>query len=194
MQPNHSGSYDINPIASLTPRFRFLLIQDTILYHYSTKTPPLTHPNPKIPYHTMGRHIRALLIPSDGSPHHLIFLKTITLSPTAPDLHLGHHPDLRKYWGPSGWERRVATPLLVTADPVPELNGKYWLFRSLADAHLQPNKHVGGHCFGDAFVVRVVSDGGDGRGDAAYEDVDRGIVGSGLVGRMVGMLGEPSEM
>lgn len=44
----------------------------------------------------------------------------------------------------------------------------------------------GGRCFGDAFIVRVVDDGGDERGDAAYEDVPRELVGTRLVLRMVG--------
>lgn len=142
----------------------------------------------------MGRHIRALIIPSDGSPLHLIFLKTINIQPNAPNTHLGHHPDLRRYWGLSGWERRIATPLLVSDDPVARLNGRYWLLKSLADAHLQPNKHVGEHCFGDAFVVRVTGDGGDERGDAAFLDVRREVVGSELVGKMVRMLSQPTEM
>lgn len=78
--------------------------------------------------------------------------------------------------------------------PVANLNGKYWLFRSLADAQLELNRHVGEHCFGDAFVVKVVGGGGDERGDAAYVDVPREVVGSELVGKMVGMLEEPTEM
>lgn len=74
------------------------------------------------------------------------------------------------------------------------LNGKYWLFRSLADAQLELNKHVGEHCFGDAFAVKVVGDGMDEQGDAAYEDVPREILGTQVERRMVGQLAEPTEM
>lgn len=49
----------------------------------------------------------------------------------------------------------------------------------------------GGRCYGDAFVVRVLDDGGDERGDAAYEDVPRELLGTRLVLRMVG--GEMGE-
>ncbi len=75
------------------------------------------------------------------------------------------------------------------------LNGKYYLFRCLlADAHLEPNKHIGGGCcYGDAFIVRVLDDGGDEEGDAAYEDVPRELLGTRLVLRMVGEMGEERE-
>ena len=144
----------------------------------------------------MGRHIRALLIPSDGTPMHLIQLKTILIPPDAPSPTLGHHPDLRKYWGLSGWERRIATPLTIADHANPRLNGKYWLFRSQADAHLELNKHVQEGCFGDAFVVKVVDEGGDERGNAAFVDVEREVVASGkeVVGRMVEGLREPAEI
>ena len=137
----------------------------------------------------MGRHIRALLIPSDGSPLHLVHLKTAHLEPSAPNAHLGHHPDFHKYWGLAGWPHRVATPMQITNQTLSCLNGKYYLFQCrLADAHLEENRHIGGgkRCFGDAFIVRVVDDGGDERGDAAYEDVPRELVGTRLVLRMVG--------
>ena len=68
------------------------------------------------------------------------------------------------------------------------LNGKYYLFQCLLgpDAGLEANKHIGGgRCYGDAFIVRVLGDGGDGRGDAAYEDVPRELLGTRLVLRMV---------
>ena len=144
----------------------------------------------------MGRHIRALLIPSDGTPMHLIQLKTILIPPGSPSGTLGHHPDLRKYWGPSGWERRIATPLTITDSSTPRPNGKYWLFRTQADAHLELNKHVGEGCFGDAFVVKVVDDGGDERGDAGFIDVEREVVASGrdVVVRIVEKLREPAEI
>ena len=51
------------------------------------------------------------------------------------------------------------------------------------------------HCFGDAFVVMVLEDGGDERGDAAYVDVSREVLGNkGVVERMVEKLGAPTEM
>lgn len=142
----------------------------------------------------MGRHIRALLIPSDGSPLHLIQIKTIALEPNAPSSQLGHHPSLLKYWGSKGWERRIATPMAINSSTLAVLNGKYWLFRSLADAQLELNKHAGEHCFGDAFVVKVVADRMDERGDAAYEDVPREILGTQVERRMVKQLAEPTEM
>lgn len=141
----------------------------------------------------MGRHIRVLLIPSDGSSMHAIHIKTILLEPNAPNSELGHHPDFRKYWGSRGWERRVATPLIISGESSTSMNGKYWLFRSLADAHLELNRHVGEHCFGDAFVVKVVDDGGDEKADAAYVDVPR-VLGREVVERMVKELGQPTEM
>ena len=143
---------------------------------------------------TMGRHIRALVIPSDGSPLHLIHIKTVNLEANAPNSELGHHPNLQKYWGPKGWERRIATPMTVDSSTLKVLNGKYWLFRSLADAQLELNKHVGEHCFGDAFVVKVDGDGMDEQGDAAYQDVPREIVGTQIEHRMVSQLAEPTEM
>ncbi|KAK4694912.1 hypothetical protein P7C71_g2737, partial [Lecanoromycetidae sp. Uapishka_2] len=142
----------------------------------------------------MGRHIRTLLIPSDGSPLHLIQIKTIALEPNAPSSELGHHPNLVKYWGFRGWERRTATPMTVDDSPIPALNGRYWLFRSLADAELELNKHVGEHCFGDAFVVKVVTDGMDEKGDAAYLDVPREILGTQIELNMVKQLADPTEM
>ena len=81
----------------------------------------------------------------------------------------------------------------VEGSTLSSLNGKYYLFRSLADAHLEPNKHVGDHCFGDAFVVKVLDDGMDGQGDAAYEDVPKEILRSNVVKKMVMQLGEPTE-
>ena len=141
----------------------------------------------------MGYHIRVLLIPSDGSPMHTIYVKTIHLEPNAPNPELGHHPYFRKYWGSQGWERRVATPLNISDESVKRLNGRYWLFRSLADAHLELNQHVGEHCFGDAFVVKVLSDGEDEKGNAAYVDVPKEVLGSEAVAKMVKLLAEPTE-
>ncbi|KAL6717847.1 hypothetical protein ACLMJK_003932 [Lecanora helva] len=141
----------------------------------------------------MGRHIRALLIPSDGTPMHLICIKTILIPPTSPNASLGHHPDLRKYWGPAGWERRAATPLTISDASHAKFNGKYYLFRSLVDAHLEVNKHVGEGCFGDAFVVKVVGEG-DENGDAVFVDVPREVLGDeGVLGILVKGLKEPVE-
>ena len=145
-------------------------------------------------YFRMGRHIRALLVPSDGTPMHLICIKTIEVSPTDPNPSLGHHPDLRKYWGLAGWERRIATSLTISGESNPKLNGKYWLFRSLADAHLGINKHVGEHCFGDAFVVKVVGDGGDKNGNAGFMDVSRDVLGNEVAEKAVERMKEPTEM
>ncbi|KAK0509646.1 hypothetical protein JMJ35_008040 [Cladonia borealis] len=136
----------------------------------------------------MGRHIRALIIPSDGSPLHMIHIKTVNLEPHAPSPSLGHHPDFHKYWGLAGWEHRIATPMQISNQTLSCLNGKYYLFQCLLgpDAGLEANKHIGGgRCYGDAFIVRVLDDGGDGRGDAAYEDVPRELLGTRLVLRMV---------
>lgn len=143
----------------------------------------------------MGRHLRALIIPSDGSPLHMVHIKTVNLEPNAPNASLGHHPDFHKYWGLPGWARRVATPMQISNQSLSCLNGKYYLFRSLlADAHLEPNKHIGGgRCYGDAFIVRVLDDGGDEKGDAAYEDVPRELLETRLVLRMVGEMGEERE-
>ena len=141
----------------------------------------------------MGRHIRVLVIPSDGYEFHMIHIKTVSLEENAPNSELGHHPDFHRYWGLEGWERRIATPMKVEGSTISSLNGKYYLFRSLADAHLEPNKHVGDHCFGDAFVVKVLDDGMDGQGDAAYEDVPKEILRSNVVKKMVTQLGEPTE-
>ena len=54
--------------------------------------------------------------------------------------------------------------------------------------------HVGKHCFGDAFVVKVVEGGGDGKGNAAYVDVAREVLRTRVVGMMVGQLRELTEM
>ncbi|KAL2043611.1 hypothetical protein N7G274_003918 [Stereocaulon virgatum] len=141
----------------------------------------------------MGRHIRVLVIPSDGYEFHMIHIKTVALEANAPNAELGHHPDFHRYWGLEGWERRIATRMRVENSTLSILNGKYYLFRSLADAHLEPNKHVGGHCFGDAFVVKVLDDGTDEQGDAAYEDVPKELLRSNVIKKMVMQLAEPTE-
>ena len=41
--------------------------------------------------------------------------------------------------------------------------------------------------------MRVLDDGGDEKGDAAYEDVPRELLGTRLVLRMVGEMGEERE-
>ena len=94
----------------------------------------------------MSRHIRAALLPSDHSSPHLIAIKTILLEPNAPNSTLGHHPDFRKYWGGAkGWEWRLATTYVVEGEEGDgeELNGKYWLWRCLAEGRLGGNKWVG---------------------------------------------------
>lgn len=101
----------------------------------------------------MGGHIRALLLPSDRSPPHLIAIKTIRLEPGAPNSELGHHPDLRKYWGMQGWERRGAMGFVVGEGDEGEggsekLRGKYWLWRSGASGWLVGNQWVGGEVSG----------------------------------------------
>ena len=125
---------------------------------------------------------------------HLICIKTITIASSDPNPSLAHHPDLRKYWGSAGWERRVATSLTISDESNTKLNGRYWLFRSLADAHLEINKHAGEHCFGDAFVVKVVDDGGDKAGNAGFVDVSRDLLDSEVASKMVKRIKEPTEM
>lgn len=48
-------------------------------------------------------------------------------------------------------------------------------------------------CYGDVFITKVASDGEDEKGDAAYLDVSRELIGSELLKKMIEKMGEPAE-
>ncbi|KAI9698662.1 MAG: hypothetical protein M1836_003772 [Candelina mexicana] len=133
--------------------------------------------------------LRALRIPADGSPPHLLTLTTIAVASAGNvDCFLGRIPDLREFWGSGdGWHWRDIVHLEIQNQAVnPGLEGFYFGFKSFNDEALPIHKLAPGVC-GDAFFVKIRDEQGDrdeqgvGDGWATYDDVEEEILGSGLV-------------
>ena len=97
----------------------------------------------------------AVRIPADGSAHHMIQLDTVDIkSEGNVDSFLSHVPDFREYWGyKEGWKLRDLASYTAKDQSLPELNGVYFGFKSLALDCLPLSKYTG-FC-GDAFITRT---------------------------------------
>lgn len=122
--------------------------------------------------------IRALRLPADGSPPHLLTLQTFIADPTPhppPNVHLGyyramleylldndpvrHVPNVLVFWAPTAWELRDVVKVRYVNKERPLLNGRYSLFMTDAKEGLRVNRYVSNDradYFGDAFVLREV--------------------------------------
>lgn len=121
--------------------------------------------------------IKALRLPADGSPPHLLTLQTIIADPPPQPskVHLGyyhvmleylldndpvrHVPHVRVFWTPKAWELRVVVKLRYVNKTTPNLNGRYCLLMTDAEEGLQVNRYLSNEkndYFGDAFVLKEV--------------------------------------
>lgn len=121
--------------------------------------------------------IRALRLPADGSPPHLLTLQTFIADPPErpPNTHLGyyramleylldndpvrHVPNVRVFWVPTAWELRDVVKVRYVSQAMPSLNGRYCLFMTDAKDGLRVNRYLSNDrfdYFGDAFVLKEV--------------------------------------
>ncbi|KAL9138625.1 MAG: hypothetical protein Q9175_000134 [Cornicularia normoerica] len=130
--------------------------------------------------------VRALRIPADGSPIHLITLETLVVEPEQEQnpgsyrtllLHLQgedvrHVPNLLVFWGARGWKRRVHFQTECVFEERQDLDGLYYIFSTLESDGLQLNQYLSNpteELHGDAFVLGAV--GWDLRDDADLDEV-----------------------
>ncbi len=116
--------------------------------------------------------VRALRIPADGSPPHILTLETLMLDPDPfpfPESYQSllsslqkeesrHVPNLLVFWGARGWQRRNRYRIEYECKDCPKLEGHYFVFQTLEKDGFQVNPHLSNQLeehHGDAFVLRA---------------------------------------
>ncbi|KAL8938111.1 MAG: hypothetical protein Q9216_004068 [Gyalolechia sp. 2 TL-2023] len=125
---------------------------------------------------------QVLRIPADGSPPHLLRLKTIETDDNV-DCFMVHIPDFRLYWGKEeGFQYRDIAFLEVIDHSQPELVGKYFAWKSFAMDLMPKSKHTG--FYGDAFIAKTPLWENDENG-AVYEDIPVAFLASPLLDKVL---------
>ena len=129
--------------------------------------------------------VRALRIPADGSPPHLITLETLVTEPTTLPQSLTepttlpqsfnyksllshlkdndksrHVPNVMVFWGQEAWENRSHAWIYYDRKATESLIGWYYLFVTADQGKLPPNQHFSSGLAdmkGDAFLLGLVA-------------------------------------
>lgn len=128
----------------------------------------MSHPTPAT------RNVRALRIPADGSPPHLITLETMMTEPVPPPQsnsyegllsHLGktekarHVPNVKAFWTLRGWEDRTCSWVYYGNGSMKDVEGMDYIFLAVDHDRLPPNRHLSTDlfdCCGDVFLLKMV--------------------------------------
>ncbi|KAF2469597.1 uncharacterized protein BDR25DRAFT_228524 [Lindgomyces ingoldianus] len=117
--------------------------------------------------------------PADGSPAHLLSLKTTSEGVGgSPDSFLFHVPDLRVFWKtPQAWQHRDVQRLEIENQPFLNCHGVYMVFFSYFLDELPRNNNFPAQLIpnqifsGDVFVVKLKPHEFGEHAWAAYDDV-----------------------
>ncbi|KAF8989779.1 hypothetical protein BDQ17DRAFT_1434207 [Cyathus striatus] len=144
---------------------------------------------------TGDQGVVCLRIPADGSFPELVRLPTVCNYDGNHDSYLFHLPDFRLYWGSEErWRFRTFGTMEVHKQDVANLDGLYYMYKSFAMDNAPYNKHLRTYTRGDVFIVKLVSDYGNGEGQAVFADVAPELLGSKLLASMLQAMSIPGTL
>ncbi|KAI9643494.1 hypothetical protein NHQ30_008113 [Ciborinia camelliae] len=156
---------------------------------FATSSPP----SPKVE----TTSIIVILLPQAGTRPLLLTLRTIDIRLEGhKDNHLSHIPDMRSFWGDGDpWHARIQkySSLAMVKDSADHaLTGTYMLLYTPEGNGLPLNQRWSAGVSGDACIVKLGKNMWGKGGAAAYEDIDREFLDSGLYRKMLmGMFDSP---
>lgn len=143
-------------------------------------------PSPK--FETIS--VTILLLPQAGTRPLLLTLRTIDIRLEGhKDNHLSHIPDMRSFWGDGdAWHARIQkySSLAMVKDSADHaLTGTYMLLYTPEGNGLPLNERWTEGVSGDACIVKLGKNVWGKGGAAAYEDIDKEFLNSGLYKKML---------
>lgn len=155
-------------------------------------------PSPSLEIETT--YITVLFLPQAGTRPILLTLRTIDIRLEGhKDNHLSHIPDMRSFWGDGDpWHARIQkySSIAMVKNPADHaLTGTYMLLYTPEGNGLPLNQRWSAGVSGDACIVKLSKNMWGKGGAAAYEDIDREFLDSGLYRKMLmGLFDSPSKV